>query len=58
MLKFSPIMLKIMLTLLHCAQHYAHLQCKKGYYQTVAYKFKGNGEGTSPLQVNSCSLGK
>ena len=30
-------MLKIMLTLLHCAQHYAHLQCKKSYYQTVAY---------------------
>ena len=29
MLKVSPIMLKIMLTLLHCAQHYAHLQCKK-----------------------------
>ena len=25
MLKFSPIMLKTMLTLLHCAQHYAHL---------------------------------
>ena len=38
LLKFSPIMLKIILTLLHCAQHYAHLQCKKSYYQTVAYK--------------------
>ena len=25
LLKFSP----IMLTILHCAQHYAHLQCKK-----------------------------
>ena len=37
LLKFSPIMLKIMLTLLHCAQHYAHLQCKKSFYQTVAY---------------------